>query len=77
MNKKRRKQLEAIKNQVDELKSSLDTLMDEEKGYLDNLPESWQSSETAATAEAAVSSMKQASELLDSAMSELEEAQNG
>ena len=42
MNSNRRKALQIIIDKVEELKSELETLMDEEQEYFDNMPESFQ-----------------------------------
>ena len=51
MNKVRRKALSELKDQIESLKSDLETLLEEEQEYLDNIPENMQSGERYETAE--------------------------
>ena len=60
MNNPRRKSLEELSNKVEDLKSDLESLRDEEQEYLENMPESLQSSEKHDMAENAVSAMDEA-----------------
>lgn len=84
MNKDRRKQIdEAIKKiegmteafgdlkaKIEEVKTDIETIRDEEQEYMDNMPESLQSSDKYYAAEAAISNLESALEPL----SELESA---
>lgn len=45
MNRERRKNLQSIADQLEELKSSLEDLQSEEEDYRDNIPENLQGSE--------------------------------
>ena len=67
MNKARRKALEEINGKIEDLKSDLEGLRDEEQAYLDNMPESLQQGEKAEMAENAVGSMDEAIEALETA----------
>ncbi len=67
MNQVRRKALEEILTRIEDCKNDLESLRDEEQEYLDNMPESLQSSEKHEAAENAVSE-------LDTAIDDLEEA---
>lgn len=54
MNKIRRKELQSVIDQLEELKDSLETLMSEEEEYRDNMPENLQGSVRYEAAEAPV-----------------------
>lgn len=75
MNKQRRAQIAKIAEAVSNLSSELVTLRDEEQGYLDNMPESLQSSEKAQTAESAVSNLDDVINGLEEVVAPLESAQ--
>ena len=89
MNNNRRKDIdkaialvEALKGQIEEVTSAIETIKDEEEEYKDNMPESLQSSERYETADAAVSALEEAlSPLedldLDEVISNLETARDG
>jgi len=68
MNKVRRTSLQEISVKMEDLKSDIEALRDEEQEYADNMPDSLQSSEKHDTAENAVSSMDEAIEGLESAI---------
>lgn len=74
MNKLRREAIAAIAEKLEELKSDIETLKDEEGEYYDNMPESLQGSEKGEKAEAAVSAFESAMDSIDEALSSLEEA---
>lgn len=67
MNAKRRKQLEKVIALIDDAKSQLDALKDEEQEAFDNMPESLQYSEKGERMEEIIS-------YLDDSFSELESA---
>ena len=77
MNKIRREALQEISVKLEDIKSDIETLRDEEQEYVDNMPESLQSSEKHDTAENAVSSMDSAIDGLDDVCSSLGEAIDG
>lgn len=66
MNNKRRKELDELYEQVEDLKFKLDTIREDEETYKDNIPENLQGSERYETAEEAV-------EALDNAVDEFDE----
>lgn len=66
MNATRRKRIQEAIEQLDELKTIIEELHDEEQEAYDNLPESFQESERGEAMEAAAGN-------LDSAMSSMEE----
>ena len=68
MNKYRRKQLEDVKDSLDEIIASLNDIKDEEQDAYDNMPESLQSSDNG-------SRMTDAIDDIDGAIYSVEEAQ--
>ncbi len=74
MNKIRRKELQVIAEQLEELKDALETIKGEEENYMKNMPENLWGSERYETAEEAVSSMDSAVDSLEEAISSIEEA---
>lgn len=74
MNKTRRKCLANLSEILEELKTSIETLRDEEQDYMDNMPENLQGSERYQTAEAAVDNLDSAMDNLMDAISCIEEA---
>lgn len=73
MNKERRKLLAAVVEKLQEAKSQLDILTEEEQGYFDNMPESFQEGEKGSIVEDCISSMGDASGEIDSVISTIEE----
>ena len=65
MNKKRRKILEEIANKVEELRESLQGLLDEEQEAYDNMPENLQVSERGCYMYDGISSMEESVSTLD------------
>lgn len=74
MNKVRRKNLQSIVDQLEELKSSLEDIQAEEEEYRDNMPENLQSSERYELADAACDSLSDAVDSLDEVISSIEAA---
>lgn len=68
MNNDRRTRIERIKASFDELRSDLETLLNEEQEAFDSMPENMQQTERGEKAEAAI-------EALESAMSSCEEVE--
>ena len=66
MNAPRRKSIQEVIDQLEELKSTIETIMDEEQEAYDNLPENLQGSERG-------EAMSEAADNLDSAFSSMEE----
>ena len=73
MNKARRKQLEEIVNNLDEQKSAIESVCEEEQEAFDNLPESIQYSERGETMESYISEMEDALSNLEDIISSLQE----
>lgn len=67
MNKARRKTLDEIRDQIQDLRDQLEEVMNEEEEYRDNMPENLQNSERYEIAENACSN-------LDDALSSIESA---
>lgn len=74
MNKQRRKELEAILNELADLRSRLETVKDEEQDAYDNMPEGLQSSERGEKAEQACSSLDDALTAFDEIDSAINDA---
>ena len=74
MNNIRRNSLTDIKDRIESLKSDLETLLEEENDYLDNIPENMQGGERYEKAENAVSSLENAVSSLEEAMDDIESA---
>ena len=73
MNKVRRKNLQAIIDQLEELKGSLEDLQTEEE-YRDNIPENMQESERYEKADEACDNLSSAVDSLEEAISSIEAA---
>lgn len=74
MNKIRRKSLQGIINQLEELKSSLEDLQAEEEEYRDNMPENLQGSERYEVTDAACDNLSDAVSDLEEVISSIEAA---
>ena len=61
MNKTRRAALDVIVSRIEDVRSDLDALKDEEQDYYDNMPESLQGSEKGEQAEETVSTLEDVS----------------
>lgn len=77
MNKGRRKSLQSIADQVEELKSGLEDLMEEEEEYRDNMPENLQESGRHEIADAACDSISDAIGSLEEAVDSISCAISG
>lgn len=74
MNKIRRKNLQSIIDQLEDLKSSLEEPQSEEEEYRDNMPENLQGSERYELADAACDSLYDAVSSLEESISSIESA---
>lgn len=74
VNNERRKSLQAIQAKLEEAKSELETLRDEEQEYYDNMPESLQGGDKGNAALDAFSNIEYAISDLESAVSNIESA---
>lgn len=75
MNKARRKQLDEIIERINSVKDDLESIMNDEEEYRDNMPENLQGSEKYELADAACEAMQEAIYQLDEAVSNVETAQ--
>jgi flagellar biosynthesis chaperone FliJ len=75
MNKLRRKQLDEIIEKIQAASEELESIMNDEEEYRDNMPENLQGSEKYETADAACESMQEAIDQLEEAVSSIESAQ--
>lgn len=78
MNNARRKEIEklieeasALEGKLDDLKTQIEAIRDEEQDYLDNMPESLQNSQKAEMAQAAIDALESAPEPLELDMDEV------
>ena len=67
MNKQNRRDLQGYVDSLEEIKSNIETMMEDEQSKLDNMPESLQESERG-------EAMQEAIDNLESAVSSIEEA---
>lgn len=74
MNKIRRKNLQAIIDQLEELKGGLEDLQAEEEEYRDNIPENMQESERYGKADEDCDNLSSAVDSLEEAISSIEAA---
>jgi len=74
MNKQRRKSITDILVQVEELKSQIESLLDEEQESFDNMPESLQGSERGEACETAINALQEAVDSADCVIGALNEA---
>jgi len=74
MNRIRRRELQALLDQIEEVREALEVIKEEEECYRENMPENLQSSARAETADEAISNMESALDELDSVFSSIESA---
>ena len=74
MNRPRRAKLREIMDQIDELKTALEWLQEEEEEYRDNIPENMQGSERHEKADEACSNLYEAVSSMEEAISSIEAA---
>lgn len=74
MNKERRKQLDKAIAMLDEAKSIIESVRDEEQDAFDNMPESLQAGERGEKMESAISLMDEVIDEIDSSLDNLNEA---
>ena len=77
MNKSQRKQLNEWKDQLEEIKSCLETMQEDETEKLDNMPESLQESERGEAMQEAIENLESASSSLEEAIDYLNEIVEG
>ncbi len=74
MNKQRRKDIQSVINMVEDAKTALEPLFDEEEEYHENMPENMQDSGKGEVAEEACRNMEEAISQLEEIVSTLETA---
>jgi len=74
MNKARRKAIREIGDQLETLAERIEEIRDEEQEYIDNMPDSMQSSERAEVAWSTIGSLDEATSSLEEARSSMNEA---
>ena len=74
MNKTRRKQIDDVIAGLQELQETVETIMNDEEEYRDNIPENLQGSERYEAAESACDYLQEAYDGIDTVVSTLEEA---
>lgn len=77
MNNVRRKALNAIISELEDIQSRLEAINDEENEAYDNMPDSIQESERGEQSYNAMNSMSDALSSIESAISEIENARDG
>lgn len=75
MNNKRRNQIAALLDRIEEVCTEIEDLQSEEQDYYDNMPESLQGSEKGENAEAAIDALNSATQSLREAVEFLGTAQ--
>ena len=75
MNNTRRKQLNNILSQVNLLKEELESILNDEEEYKDNMPENLQGSEKFEKTESACEAMQEALDQLEEVINNIETAQ--
>lgn len=77
MNDARRKAISAAMTLIEQAKDMLATCCEEEQEYYDNMPESIQSGDKGSSADAAISSLTDAGDSLESAYNNAADARDG
>ena len=73
MNKERRKNISNVASKIEKMNDELQSLLDEEQDYFDNIPENLQGSERAADAEMYIDILTEAVDLISEAIEKLTE----
>lgn len=76
MNKKRRADIQAIVEELNDLRSRIEGIESDEQDYLDNMPEAIQYGEKGDAASSAIDALQNAASSLDDVVSYLDEAQS-
>lgn len=71
MNKSRRKAIQDVVAKLETLRDEVESLLNEEQDYYDNMPESFQNGDKGSAASDAISYMESASGYIDNAIEEL------
>lgn len=76
MNAAQRKRLDEMYDTLDQIKSDLESMGEEEREKFDNLTEGLQSSERGQNLESAANALEEAASVLDSALNSIDEARS-
>ncbi len=74
MNKERRKEINQIIAELEDLKSRIESVLEEEQEYLDNMPESFQDGEKGEKAQAAIDALEYAVQSIEETFDNLNTA---
>lgn len=74
MNKERRKEIDAVIQDLESAKERLESIRDEEQDYFDNMPESFQYAEKGEAAEEAINNLDYAIDQIDEVIENAEQA---
>lgn len=77
MNAKQRKTLQGYAESLDEIRSNIETMMEEEQSKLDNMPEGLQESERGEAMQEAIDNLESATSSLEEAIDYLNEILEG
>lgn len=77
MNAKQRKELQGYVDSLEEIKSNIETMMEEEQEKLDNMPEGLQESERGEAMQEAIDNLESASVSLEEAIDYINEIIGG
>ena len=77
MNKQNRKELQGYVDSLEEIKSNIETMMEDEQSKLDNMPESLQESERGEAMQNAIDQMEYGIDSLQEAIDNLSEILEG
>lgn len=72
MNKQRRERIRDLINQLEQLRAEVDEILDEEQGYFDAMPASFQDGERGEKAQEAISQLGDAGSNIQDAIDNLE-----
>ena len=73
MNKQRRQRIRDVRKEIENCKENLQTILDEEQDYFDNIPENLQGSMRGSDSEDAIDTMESCIEDLENIIKELTE----
>lgn len=74
MNKDRRNIINTLSSRLDDLKTEIESIMEDEQAYFDNMPQSFQDGEKGGRAQAAIDALQEAIDGFDAITSALETA---
>lgn len=74
MNKDRRNIINTLSSRLDDLKAEIESVMEDEQSYFDNMPQSFQDGEKGERAQAAIDALQEAIDGFDAITSALETA---